>query len=257
MNHTPEDRKPCIKCGVTRSLTEYHRSSVTKDGRRNSCKPCVSAYVRKRTQRLADAYVAPTVEDTKVCIKCGEDKSFSEYSRKSSSKDGHRNDCKACVSAYMKSRQEAHGEDINARRRDRYRANPEKSLAECRAWRAANLEWSKAYHKAHHKKRWASDAKYRAQHAAAYTRYFRLLSSAKSEPYTREGIFDRDSWRCGICGGVIDSALRWPNVWSASIDHIVPLSLGGDDTPANVQAAHVGCNQGKGNRVDVDEMQVS
>lgn len=34
-----------------------------------------------------------------------------------------------------------------------------------------------------------------------------------------------------------------------SLDHIVPLSLGGADTRSNVQSAHFSCNTRKGNRV--------
>lgn len=35
---------------------------------------------------------------------------------------------------------------------------------------------------------------------------------------------------------------------SATIDHVVPLTEGGDDTCANVQLAHRGCNARKSNR---------
>lgn len=59
-------------------------------------------------------------------------------------------------------------------------------------------------------------------------------------------IFDRDGWRCGICGGHVDPAVRWPDPWSASLDHIVPMSLGGPHRPDNVQCAHLRCNILKG-----------
>lgn len=35
---------------------------------------------------------------------------------------------------------------------------------------------------------------------------------------------------------------------SASLDHVVPLSLGGAHTPENTQASHLICNGRKGNR---------
>ena len=41
---------------------------------------------------------------------------------------------------------------------------------------------------------------------------------------------------------------KWPDPEAASVDHIVPLSLGGDDTKANIQLAHFGCNCRKRNR---------
>jgi 5-methylcytosine-specific restriction endonuclease McrA len=34
---------------------------------------------------------------------------------------------------------------------------------------------------------------------------------------------------------------------STSIDHVLPIALGGQDTPENVHLAHLGCNVAKGN----------
>ena len=55
-------------------------------------------------------------------------------------------------------------------------------------------------------------------------------------------------WECRLCGTPVDSLLEWPNVMSGSVDHIVPVSMGGDDSPENLQLAHLGCNIRKGNR---------
>jgi 5-methylcytosine-specific restriction endonuclease McrA len=65
----------------------------------------------------------------------------------------------------------------------------------------------------------------------------------------RLAIFERDEWLCQLCGKPVDRALRHPHPWSASIDHRVPLSKGGEHVPANVQLAHFGCNSGKRDRV--------
>lgn len=73
--------------------------------------------------------------------------------------------------------------------------------------------------------------------------------AAASEKYSRLEIFERDGWRCKLCGGDIDRAAKAPERKSASIDHIVPVSRGGGDTRANVQAAHYGCNSRKQNRL--------
>lgn len=84
----------------------------------------------------------------------------------------------------------------------------------------------------------------------AYVKRQRLLADAKSIPYARLDIFNRDGWVCGICGKGIDPLIKGRQSGAASLDHIVPVSFGGDDTPENVQAAHFGCNSGKCNRVD-------
>jgi hypothetical protein len=59
----------------------------------------------------------------------------------------------------------------------------------------------------------------------------------------RLAIAVRDGWRCGICGAVIDPALRWPHPGSLSIDHVDP---NGAHDPANWQASHLACNVAKG-----------
>lgn len=52
---------------------------------------------------------------------------------------------------------------------------------------------------------------------------------------------------CWVCEDVIDSALQWPDPYSFSADHVVPLSIGGqllDRT--NVRASHLRCNRQRG-----------
>lgn len=68
------------------------------------------------------------------------------------------------------------------------------------------------------------------------------------EHIDRLDIFARDEWTCGLCGDLIDAGLKFPDIGCATLDHIVPMSRGGDHVPANVQAAHFGCNAKKGAR---------
>ncbi|WP_369015738.1 HNH endonuclease [Streptomyces hintoniae] len=69
---------------------------------------------------------------------------------------------------------------------------------------------------------------------------------------SRAAVFRRDGWTCQLCGGPIDRAVKFPKSGSASLDHVVPLSHG-VGTPghvlSNCQAAHLGCNSSKGNKV--------
>jgi 5-methylcytosine-specific restriction endonuclease McrA len=58
---------------------------------------------------------------------------------------------------------------------------------------------------------------------------------------------ERDLDRCGICGQPVNGK-AYPHPLSASLDHIVPLSVGGAHDPTNVQLAHLRCNISKGNR---------
>lgn len=76
-----------------------------------------------------------------------------------------------------------------------------------------------------------------------------LKLGVASESYSLPEIAVRDGYRCGLCNRKVNMRLVGPYDMAPSIDHIVPLSRGGDDTTANVQLAHWLCNIRKGNRV--------
>lgn len=72
------------------------------------------------------------------------------------------------------------------------------------------------------------------------------IRDAWDENVNRSEVFDRDGWVCGICDTDIDPTLKFPNRMSASLDHIIPIVLGGRHSYANTQAAHLTCNISKG-----------
>lgn len=69
------------------------------------------------------------------------------------------------------------------------------------------------------------------------------------EQFCPADVYERDGWTCGICGEPVGRDLGWPDPLSVSLDHIVPLSLGGEHTWANVRCSHLRCNTARGNRV--------
>jgi 5-methylcytosine-specific restriction endonuclease McrA len=88
-----------------------------------------------------------------------------------------------------------------------------------------------------------SDAKRRMQKVAATLETF--------EP--RE-IFERDQWTCQLCQRPVDDTIAWPAPLSPSLDHIVPISKGGDHSRANSRLAHLACNSSRGNRGDDEQL---
>ncbi len=82
-------------------------------------------------------------------------------------------------------------------------------------------------------------------------RKHRERAAAKTERVFRRKVFDRDEWTCQLCFKPIDPDLEAPDPGAATIDHRIPLCAPyfGDHTYENVQAAHYGCNSGKGARV--------
>ena len=60
-------------------------------------------------------------------------------------------------------------------------------------------------------------------------------------------IFNRDGWRCHLCGGLTKQHLRGTTKAKApELDHIIPLANGGDHTPANLACSCRHCNIKKG-----------
>lgn len=76
------------------------------------------------------------------------------------------------------------------------------------------------------------------------------LAGVRYVTVDRGEIFERDGWRCGICRRSVRRDLTYPHPKSATLDHIVPLNLGGDHVPENLQCAHFLCNSRKGDRID-------
>jgi 5-methylcytosine-specific restriction endonuclease McrA len=135
----------------------------------------------------------------------------------------------------------SHKKEINQRRRVKYKTNPEvreARLASNAKYRKSNAQKINThiskYYKLHPEKRRTKRRKYKASKRGVACKL-----------YQNNYIFERDGWMCQICGRRINKRLRYPNPLCASIDHIIPLSKGGNDNPINVQASHLRCNLGK------------
>ncbi len=92
---------------------------------------------------------------------------------------------------------------------------------------------------------------------AVQSRTRRLRHAETWDRIGDEEILERDGWRCQIPGckrRPIRKDLKYPHPRSKSIDHIVPLSEGGDDTAPNKRASHLGCNMARGNRGGMDQL---
>ena len=147
----------------------------------------------------------------------------------------------------------AHREEEKAQAKARYAANPEKAKAVNTAWYATHLEETKGKRKAryaaHREEMKATNKGWYAAHpeqarVIASRRRARKLGNV-AEFYDRAKIFERDEWTCQLCWLPVDPELKHPNPGCRTIDHIIPLFLGGSDTEDNVQLAHFSCNCSK------------
>ncbi|MCY0928318.1 HNH endonuclease signature motif containing protein [Streptomyces sp. H27-H1] len=73
-------------------------------------------------------------------------------------------------------------------------------------------------------------------------RYRARKRNAFVAPVLPRAIFERDRWRCHLCGRAIRRGAVVPAPLAPVLDHVIPLAQGGTHEPANVQAAHYLCN---------------
>jgi 5-methylcytosine-specific restriction endonuclease McrA len=127
---------------------------------------------------------------------------------------------------------------------DYYRCQRNNGIA-CELCKARAAKYAREYRKANPEiaRKWPSK-KGNTNHKE------RLKPGAKRIPYTRRSILERDNYTCYLCNEPVDlsapSHMNQPG-WERypHMDHVIPLSRGGDDTPDNVRTAHAKCNMVK------------
>lgn len=155
----------------------------------------------------------------------------------------------------------ANKERARATRKAWYEANREKMRLYNQEYRAKNAEairqqrnqhgtsdkvreYQRKYHRDHAEenraraKAWRENNPERARenHVEAIQRRRARLAGATVEKVDRAAIIARDKSICGICRKYVVPE-------QMSLDHIIPLSLGGPHAQWNLQVAHQRCNQ--------------
>jgi 5-methylcytosine-specific restriction endonuclease McrA len=145
---------------------------------------------------------------------------------------------KAKEAAYRKAYHIANKAKIAARKKAYREAHKAKMAAREKAFAAANKVKIAAYQKAY-QKAYRVDNKERLADIQARRRARKRRGMA--EKISRAVVFERDAGICHICGKKVD-----PNRWH--LEHIVPLSKGGEHSYRNVAVSHPECNLSKGTK---------
>jgi 5-methylcytosine-specific restriction endonuclease McrA len=135
--------------------------------------------------------------------------------------DGRASWCKTCTKAGALAAYHAAPAKHNARRKANKAAKPELHRAVHARWAAANPEaMRESWRKTKQTRRAARKG----------------ILSEYVDPLV---LLEMDDGVCGICGSDVDP-------FEFHMDHVVPVSRGGDHSYANMQVAHPSCNKGKG-----------
>ena len=208
---------------------------------------------------------------TKICSKCNLEKPVSEFSKNRCQKDGYHNQCKACrkigneiyfqknkekilkrnkdytsqhqeeSKIYQKAYHEKHREKRLARNKKRYANNKAHRQAKNREWLEDNKERFKEYQKQYAKTEVGKASIQKAKHKRRAVKY-----GVGYESFSAIEIFERDGYICQACH--IKTRPDFKNPYHPKrpqIDHIQPLSRGGQHTRKNTQCLCRLCNSVK------------
>jgi 5-methylcytosine-specific restriction endonuclease McrA len=68
---------------------------------------------------------------------------------------------------------------------------------------------------------------------------------------------NRDGCKCALCGKRVDLTLTHPHPMFATVDHVVPISHGGDPLdPANCRVVHLSCNVARRDRGGSEQLRL-
>lgn len=81
---------------------------------------------------------------------------------------------------------------------------------------------------------------------SAHRQRLRRQAVAAGERFTRFDLYEIYGSVCYLCGGQLSLRRDVPLAQSVSIDHVVPIVLGGEHTIANCRLVHFVCNSRKG-----------
>lgn len=114
--------------------------------------------------------------------------------------------------------------------------------------------WSKGYYLANREQKLEYQRKYSSENPevaeAARLRYETRKLRAWKEDVFKDVLLERDGWTCHICKGEIPKGLDRYHPLFPHIEHIVPLSKGGEHSYENTAPAHASCNIQKGDKLD-------
>jgi 5-methylcytosine-specific restriction endonuclease McrA len=182
--------------------------------------------------------------DSKPCRTCLQVKPLTEFHKRLDSRALH---CVDCANAKTRARYKVHAVSQRARaityRQNNLEACNQRRLAWKQANKEKNVASAVAYGRRNPEKRAKATKKYRESNRELYNHYSlqrkAKLMNCKSYQVTDQELRKLYSNACVACG----STKR------QSLDHIIPIDLGGSHSIGNLQTLCLSCNSSKRNRV--------
>jgi 5-methylcytosine-specific restriction endonuclease McrA len=259
----------CCRCNEQKELNHFYKTKRSKSGYTAYCKQCKKKYwdenkeklnanKRKKRQGNKEKRLQEINYNSegKICRKCGIWKPFDEFHVHKECYGGHSSTCKTCKLEYRQSRKEETSQFM----KEYYQENKKRIIGYAKTYYKENLDERKEYDK----KRKQRDKEKISKRQKKYYQLNRELFYRKNQerrsykhkviftPYERKQILDRDNWTCQTCGIKVHDRHtgNWNTPDKAHIDHIIPISKGGNSEPKNLRILCRTCNLSKHDKQD-------
>ena len=220
MTEMPTEKR-CPRCATVKSASDFYKAKSRKDGLDGVCSEC------RRSMAISNYHKDVEGHRSKNRSRAADLRDYHK-ARAEVWREAHRDHIKE----YSKRK---YWEDVEASRakgRSTHARNKEVENARARRYHAENIDKLRPTRQA-----WT---KANMQVAIEYTRRRRVrIKGSSVEPFDVRVIYRRDRFLCHICGTDIQPS-------EVSLDHLIPVSLGGPHTYWNVSAAHRRCNSRRG-----------
>lgn len=247
--------KICAKCG---SPGPFHKDKSRADGLSYWCKDC-KRQANKTRRAINSQKVDVNVDQVaKTCTKCGGHGPFGKDKRH---RDGLQSWCRACMNEAVRKWTQANPERVRANQQKWQIDNPERVKEKERKYRVAHPEKIRENNrKAAHSEREYERRRKRSNWMCEYQRLWRKVNpdtvrairhrrrARKLEAggqATKMQIRARIDYYGGYCAYCLQEGKQVPY---EHVDHVIPLSKGGSNWPANLRPACAHHNQSKGNK---------
>lgn len=234
--------KICSQCDEWKPYEKFGIKNSEKDGYRASCKECQKKYKQANKEKIAE-YQKEYFQKTKEKAR--------EYNRQYYHANKER-------IAEKRNENPVNKEKIAERNKRYYQLNKEKFAEWNRKNEKKYVESRKAYQSRPENKAKVAERirKYSQTEKGKETSYKKRVKrrshkhDVRFTPHERSQILERDNWKCRYCGTKVhdESQGNWNTPNKAHIDHIVPISKGGDSTPDNLQVLCRTCNLSKSDK---------
>ncbi len=186
----------------------------------------------------------------KRCSGCGENKDKNTFHKNKKRKDGLQPFCKECAEKYDKEYREKNKEKKRAYRREYYIKNQKQERANEKKYRLKNKDQIKAY-----QKKYRESEEGKKSFKKSNLKYRARIKGATPSNFHAAEVFQRDGYICQNCRCKTRPDFKntvhpkYPN-----LDHIIPLSKGGDHSMRNTQCLCRDCNIKKNNGQKQDQL---